>query len=213
MKKSSKFILAIHSTTKHFGFALREITHENQRDKFFSKEFNRDLSNNLVFDLSQFLPKDSLSSIARISVSMGPANFNASRLIITLSRILAQQIRCPVDSYSSYLLIAKRLALKNKIFQENKLFWIIKELPKRGFIAGKYNVASNKDMGNSLFIEELIKPKLFQLNPCKDIGYAAEFNITEELHELLDLSYKNDVDSILNSWENVLPIYTLAPTN
>tara|TARA_B100000073_G_scaffold146148_1_gene120290 strand:+ start:264 stop:905 length:642 start_codon:yes stop_codon:yes gene_type:complete len=213
VKKPSKFILAIHNTTKHFGFALREINDKRRKDKFFTKEFNRDLSNNLVFDLSQFISNESLSSVARISVSKGPANFNASRLVITLSRILAQQIKCPIDSYSSFQLIAKRMAIKNNIFLKNEIFWITKELSRRGVIAGKYHVASNQNNYNHLYIEELIEPKLFPLTPCKENFYEADFDINEELDELLELSTKNDLQSIQNSWEDVLPIYPLAPTN
>ena len=76
---SDKYILAIHSTNNYFGFAYRLINESNQSEKFLIKKFDRDLANNLIFDLGEFLSGRSFQSIERISVSNGPANFNATR--------------------------------------------------------------------------------------------------------------------------------------
>ena len=92
---TSKSILAIHCTDKSFGFGLRELKKDNFQKKFFIKDFDKDLSNNLIEDLSLFINKNSsFKLIERIVITVGPSNFNASRLIVTCSKSLSQQLKC-----------------------------------------------------------------------------------------------------------------------
>ena len=107
--KNNKLTLAIHSTDNSFGFAYRE--NSELTDNFFTKKFERDLCNNLIVDFTNFITKENLKRIDKISVSIGPSNFNASRQIIVLARTLAQQINCSLDSFSSFELMAKRICL------------------------------------------------------------------------------------------------------
>ncbi len=213
---SSKIILAIHCTDKSFGFGLRELKKNNFRKKFFIKDFNKDLSNNLIEDLSLFINNNaSYKSIERIVITLGPSNFNASRLIVTCSKSLSQQIKCSLDSFSSFEIIAKRLIANNhnSELKNNNTFWIIKKLKKRGYIAGKYFIELKNIQTQELMVKELIKPKLYK-NLEKDfIYYEVSFNIKEELEELLNLSYLNFQNSISNSWEDVFPIYPISPVN
>ena len=208
----NKFILAIHSTNNYFGFALKNIN-ENSDAKFFLKKFDRDLSNNLIFDLTEFLSGRSFNSIERISVSNGPANFNATRLIVVLARTISQQINCPLDYFSCYRLMAKRIAINNNITQHNSRFWIINNLKHRGYIAGEYMVNINQDGKFVVEIKELIKPMLYKDIDNKNINYKVDYDTKDDLTELLALSIENHNKSAFASWEKVLPIYPLSPTN
>ena len=213
---SSKIILAIHCTDKTFGFGLRELKKYDFRKDFFIKDFNKDLSNNLVEDLSLFIKNNaSYESIERIVISLGPSNFNASRLIVTCSKSLSQQIKCSLDSYSNYEIIVKRLITNNyntNLKNENT-FWITKKLKKRGYIAGKYYFELKNIHTQDLIVKEVVRPKLYKNLEKDSIHYEVSFNIQEELEELLKLSYLNFENSIFNSWENVLPIYPISPVN
>ena len=207
----SRIILAIHSTDKCIGFALRELNQNNYIERFFIKAFDKDLSNNLIEDLSLFIKKNSsFQLIERIVITVGPSNFNASRLIVTCSKSLSQQINCSLDNYSNFQIIANRLiANKNKFdLQNNKTFWIINKLKNRGFIAGKYSIEFKNNT-----TKELIRPKLYSDLEQDSTFYEIKFNIKEELKELLDLSYLNYKNHIANSWENVFPIYPISPVN
>jgi len=113
--------LVIHSTDNSFGFGYRK-NNTLQSDELFIKKFDNNLCNNLINDLNKFISKENLQKINKLSVSTGPANFNASRLIIVLARTIAQQIKCPLDSFSSFEIMAKRIASKNKIFTNKKSF-------------------------------------------------------------------------------------------
>ena len=68
------------------------------------------------------MAKENLKRINKISVSIGPANFNASRQIVVLARTLSQQINCPIYSFSSFELMAKRIATQNNIYYDKNSF-------------------------------------------------------------------------------------------
>jgi len=123
-------ILVIHSTDNSFCLGYRK-SNNLESDEFFIKKFDNDLCNNLVNDLNKFISKENLQKINKMSVSIGPANFNASRLIVVLARTISQQIKCPLDSFSSFELMAKRIASKNNILKNKKSFWIYNILKER----------------------------------------------------------------------------------
>ena len=210
LKNYNKLTLAIHSTDNSFGFAYRG-NNNDLSDKFFTKKFEKDLCNNLIVDFTNFIQKVNLKRVDRISVSIGPANFNASRQIIVLARTLAQQLNCSLDSFSSFELMAKRIAMKNNIYSNKNSFWIFKQLKRRGYIAGKYEIFISEKLKNNIAIKEKIIPKIFEELTHTESSYQAEYSDIEDLKELLDLSNKNSQDSNFNSWDKVLPLYPISP--
>ena len=204
--------LVIHSTDNAFGFGYR--TNNNLKsDKFFIKKFENDLCNNLIYDFNKFISKENLQKVNKISVSIGPANFNASRLIVVLARTISQQINCPLDSFSSFEIMAKRIASANNIFSNKQPFWIYKKLKRKGFIAGKYKICHNKNSSSDLVIREIILPKVIQEFDSKELFIEANYDNKEDLKEFLDLSNKNVLNTNINSWQKVLPLYPMSPIN
>ena len=159
---NNKFILAIHSTNEFFGFGYKDLKNNYIKDNFSIKKLNKDLSKNLISTLASYLNKKRLKSLARISISIGPANFNASRQIVVCARAMAQQLNCSLDKYSSFKIMAKRIAIKNEILGNNQHFWILKRLKTRGYIAGKYRIINLNNANSNLCIEEVISPKLYE---------------------------------------------------
>ena len=210
---NNKFILAIHSTNDLFGFGYKDLNNNATNDTFSIKKLDKDLSKNLISTLAEFLNKKQLQSIARISISVGPANFNASRQILVCARTISQQLNCSLDQYSSFKIMAKRIAIKNEILANNQYFWIIKRLKNRGYIAGKYKINILNKANSDLYIEELISPKLYKQFLKKEAYFEAEYDIKDELKQLLELSTRNHEKLIQNHWENVLPIYPIEPVN
>ena len=209
---SNQLTLAIHSTDNTFGFAYRKKSNL-ETDNLFIKKFDKDLCNNLIVDFNEFIPKENLERVNKISVSIGPANFNASRLIVVLARTISQQRNCPLESFSSFELMSKRIALRNNIYKKNKSFWIYKKLKRKGFIAGKYEVCISEKENKKLVLEEKVIPKVVQELDNKELNFQANYDDKEDLKELLNLSNKNLNISNLNSWENVLPLYPISPIN
>ena len=205
-------ILVIHSTDNSFGFGYRK-NNTLESDELFIKKFDNDLCNNLINDLNKFISKENLQKINKLSVSIGPANFNASRLIVVLARTIAQQINCPLDSFSSFEIMAKRIASKNNIFTNKKSFWIYKKLKRKGFIAGKYEICQNKKNISDLVIREVVLPKVVKELESQENLFEAIYDDKEDLKELLNLSNKNSLNSNVDSWEKVLPLYPISPIN
>ena len=204
--------LVIHSTDNSFGFGFRK-NNNIESDKLFIKKFDNDLCNNLIFEFKKFISKENLRKLDKISVSIGPANFNASRLIVVLARTISQQINCPLDSYSSFEIMAKRITSKNNIFKENQTFWIYKKLKRKGFIAGKYEIFQKEENNKNLVIRETVLPKLIKELEREEIFLEANYEDKEDLKELLDLANKNLLNANINSWKNVLPLYPISPIN
>ena len=210
---TNKFILAIHSTNDFFGFGYKDLKNNIIKDKFSIKKLEKDLSKNLISTLADFLNKKQFNSIARIAISVGPANFNASRQIVVCARAMSQQLNCSLDQYSSFKIMAKRIAIKNEVLDDNKHFWIIKKLKTRGHIAGKYRINNVNNVNSSFNIEEVIIPKLYKNFMRREASFDAEYDIEDELKQLLELSAKNHKNLIQNNWANVLPIYPIEPVN
>ena len=166
-----------------------------------------------IFDFNKFISKENLQKIKKISVSIGPANFNASRLIVVLARTISQQINCPIDSFSSFEIMAKRIALENNIFTNKQSFWIYKKLKRKGLIAGKYEIYQNKEKNSDFFIREITLPKVIKELVNKELSFEATYDDKEDLKELLDLSNKNFLNANINSWQKVLPLYPISPIN
>ena len=204
--------LVIHSTDNSFCFGYRK-NNTLESDKLFIKKFDNDLCNNLINDLNKFISKENLQKINKLCVSIGPANFNASRLIVVLARTISQQINCPLDSFSSFEIMAKRIASKNNIFTNKKSFWIYKKLKRKGFIAGKYEICNNEKNSSDLVIRETVLPKVFNELERKELSFEATYDDKEDLKELLDLSNKNLLNSNVDSWRKVLPLYPISPIN
>jgi tRNA A37 threonylcarbamoyladenosine modification protein TsaB len=198
----------IHSTDNSFGFGYRK-NKALESDKLFIKKFDNDLCNNLIKDFEQFISKDTLEKVNKISVSIGPANFNASRLIVVLARTISQQINCPLDGFSSFEIMAKRIASKNNILKNKQSFWIYKKLKRKGFIAGKYEIfCENEQKKADLVIRETVLPKVIKEIENKELFFEANHADKEDLKELLDLLNRN-----VNSWQKVLPLYPISPIN
>ena len=204
--------LVIHSTDNSFGFGYRK-NNKIDSDKFFIKQFDNDLCNNLIVEFNKFIAKENLQKLNKISVSIGPANFNASRLIVVLARTISQQLNCPLDSFSSFQIIAKRIASKNNIFANKKSFWIYKKLKRKGFIAGKYEICNNEKNNANLVIREIVLPKVIRELESKELFFEANYKDEEDLKELLDLANKNLLNTNVNSWKKVLPLYPISPIN
>ena len=204
--------LAIHSTDNSFGFGYRK-NNNLGADEFFIKKFDNDLCNNLINDFNKFISKENLQKVNMISVSIGPANFNASRLIVVLARTISQQINCPLNGFSSFEIMAKRIASKNNIFTNKKSFWIYKSLKRKGFIAGKYEIGNDDPKSADLVIRETILPKVIQDFERKELFFEADYQDKLDLKELLDLSNKKFLNANVNSWQKVFPLYPISPIN
>ena len=165
----SKYLLALHSCTESFGIAIKDT--ENPEKIIESKVFNigRSLSNKLFSCIETILPRNFWEQIIRISVAKGPGSYTSTRLTISMARTIAQQIDCSLDSMSSFHLMAPRIY---KYLDQNQIFnpfWIKDVLPRRGIIAGKYQLIKIHQESDFYEFSEIISPQLIsndeEINP------------------------------------------------
>ena len=109
--------------------------------------------------------------------------------------------------------MANRIASKNNIFKSKKSFWIYKKLKRKGFIAGKYEICQNEENSSNLFIRETVLPKVVKELNSTELTFEANYDDKEDLKELLNLANKNLLNSNLDSWRKVLPLYPISPIN
>ena len=132
---------------------------------------------------------------------------------MVLARTISQQLNCPLDSFSSFEIMAKRIASKNHIFTNKKSFWIYKKLKRTGFIAGKYEIFHNEQRNEDLVIRETVSPKVIKEFDSKELVFEANYDDKEDLRELFYLSNKNFLNTDIKSWQKVLPLYPISPVN
>tara|TARA_B100000214_G_C23795204_1_gene547720 strand:- start:28 stop:684 length:657 start_codon:yes stop_codon:yes gene_type:complete len=208
---NSKYLLALHSCTESFGIAIKDT--ENPEKIIISEVFDigRSLSNKLFSCIEKILPRKFWKQINRISVAKGPGGFTSTRLTISIARTIAQQIDCSLDSMSTFHLMAPRL---HKELDQNDIFnpfWIKDILPRRGCLAGKYQLIKiEKDTHYHEFVE-LISPHLInnehEINP----SINASDNIEKDIISLINFSQKCKNLKIHSHWKKTLPIYPTSP--
>ena len=109
--------------------------------------------------------------------------------------------------------MAKRIASKHNIFTNKQSFWIYKKLKRKGLIAGKYEICHKGKNTSDLVIRETVLPKVVQEIESKELSFEANYDDKEDLKELLNLANKNLLNSNLDSWKKVLPLYPISPIN
>ena len=208
---NSKYLLALHSCTESFGIAIKDT--ENPEKIIESKVFNigRSLSNKLFSCIETILPRNFWKQIIRISVVKGPGGFTSTRLTISMARTMAQQIGCSLDSMSSFHLMAPRLY---KDLDENQIlnpFWIEDIMPRRGILAGKYQLIKIHQESSFHEFREIISPQLISNKNLIKPSIKASKNIEKDVISLIKFSQYCQNSKVNSNWEKALPIYPTSP--
>ena len=207
----SRYLLALHSTSESFGIAVKDI--ESKETIIKSEVFNigRALSNKLFSCIETILPRKFWKQIIRISVAKGPGSYTSTRLTISMARTIAQQIDCSLDSMSSFHLMAPRLY---KYLDQNQIFnpfWIKDILPRRGIIAGRYQLIKIHQESDFYEFIEIISPQLISKERAINPSIKASSNIEKDIISLLNYSEYCQKSNFYSNWRTILPIYPTSP--
>ena len=207
----SKYLLALHSCSESFGIAIKDT--ENPEKIIKSEVFNigRSLSNKLFSCIEKILPIKFWKQIIRISVAKGPGSFTSTRLTVSMARSIAQQINCSLDSMSTFHLMAPRLYKDLNENQTFNPFWIKDILPRRGIVAGKYQLIKIHQESNFHEFSELISPQLIKNEKEINPSINAANNIEKDIISLINFSHYCQNSKINSKWEKTLPIYPTSP--
>ena len=107
--------------------------------------------------------------------------------------------------------MAPRLETMLKAKDQSKPFWIIKNLPRRGLIAGNYQLINSSDSKDLIEAIEIEKPKLFTSNFNPEPNIIASDKVDEDVIQLLRISLNKHHLNLKSHWEDSLPIYPTSP--
>ncbi|MCP9772535.1 tRNA (adenosine(37)-N6)-threonylcarbamoyltransferase complex dimerization subunit type 1 TsaB [Synechococcus sp. Tobar12-5m-g] len=201
------WLLALHSSSDTLAVGLQPLG--GGAATLATHPLGRSLGNDLLACVEQLLPASRWRELGRLAVATGPGGFTGTRLTVVLARTLAQQLDRPLDGFSSFLLIARRLWLAGEAGARGEPFWITQTLPRRGLVAGRYQ-ADPVALGG---LAEDEVPRLFSA-PATLAGQAcfeARVDASADLTQLLLLSQAAAVAGWPAPWQPVLPIYPTSP--
>ena len=140
----------------------------------------------------------------------GPGGFTGTRLTVVLARTLAQQLQIPLHGFSSFLLMARRLAAPGAELEAVPRFWLTQELPRRGTVAGCYG-PDPQALGG---LAELESPRLFRTGetlPLQEPALPALVDPEADALQLLALGQLALAAASPGPWQPVLPLYPTSP--
>ena len=210
-------LLALHSSSETLGVGLQALrTAAEGPDlappQLVSFPLGRRLSNELLPCVEQLLPAARWPELARLVVATGPGGFTGTRLTVVLARTLSQQLTIPLHGFSSFLLIARRLAAAGAPMQAVPRFWITQELPRRGTVAGAYGPDAAALGG----IAEFEPPRLYRSEfpwsgADAEPACAALVDPEADTQQLLLLGQLAAAAGWAGPWAPVLPLYPTSP--
>lgn len=201
----SRWLLALHSSTPTLGVAALDLDAPETSRRVLTRPAGRELTNGLLGVVQELLPADQWPSIVRLAVAKGPGGFTGTRLTVVMARTLAQQLGCPLDGWSSFALMAPRLAQSASLAPVEGPFWIVQTLPRRGQVGGQYQLHPEGR------VDELQEPHLLPDGPSPSPALTMAENVDADVGRLLDLCLEAYRANASAPWQSVLPIYPTSP--
>lgn len=211
----TRWLLALHSSEAGLAVGLQPLARPGQppaAPRLAHFPLERDLANQLFACVESVLPASAWPRLGRLAVATGPGGFTGTRISLALARTLAQQLAVPLDGFSSFLLIARRLT--RQPLEPPPRFWLVRTLPRHGLVAGLYGhpEAGAPDEG----VVELLAPRLYRdsADPAALAAapqWPASCQLPEDVAELLLLSQAAAARGCPGPWAPVLPLYPTSP--
>ena len=200
----NSLLMALHSSTERFGVAVHDPMSSSEPSAVQVFDDGRGLSNTLITRVSAMLPRERWTQLSGLAVATGPGGFTGTRLSVVMARTLAEQLRCPLLGISSFALMAPRLHNQLPVDQRGQPFWIARELPRRGLVAGCYCLDAND-------VNELEEPHLVAKGRSLGPIIEAAEDVHADVLRLLELLRCAHLAGKAMPWSEVLPIYPTSP--
>ncbi|BAZ28678.1 peptidase M22 glycoprotease [Cylindrospermum sp. NIES-4074] len=100
---TTKYALALHTTTPELGLAVSNFADENRSQVW---NLGRDLSSHIHQYLIDFIKQRTWADLAFIAVAKGPGGFTGTRIGVVTARTLGQQLNIPVFAVSTLAAVA-----------------------------------------------------------------------------------------------------------
>jgi tRNA threonylcarbamoyl adenosine modification protein YeaZ len=219
MSARAPWLLALHSSSDTLAVGLQRLGDPEaagspleplEPPRLASFPLGRQLSNDLLPCVEQLLPAEHWPELGRLVVATGPGGFTGTRLTLVLARTLAQQLAIPLHGFSSFLLMARRLAAPGQPMAAAERFWLSQVLPRRGVVAGCYQ-PDPLVLGG---MAERVTPRLFQ-DPASvaEPQLPAQVEPEADAAQLLELGQLAAAARLPGPWQPVLPLYPTSPVD
>jgi tRNA threonylcarbamoyladenosine biosynthesis protein TsaB len=201
------WLLALHSSSEVLGVGLQRLR-DPQPMRVEAFPLGRALSQQLFACVEAVLPASAWGSLARLAVATGPGGFTGTRLTVGLARTLAQQLALPLDGVSSFQLVARRRWQRGEGPTSGPC-WLVQELPRRGLVAGLYEVDGSEPGG----IAERQAPRLYPDAAALTAlpRFEAACQQPDDVAELLAVAAARAAAGWAAPWQPVLPLYPTSP--
>lgn len=222
--RSEPLLLALHSSSATLGVACGPEgqpgegilqtepveSPDDPLDQVACFPLGRELSNALPACVSSVVAPAHWPRIVRLAVATGPGGFTGTRLTVVMARTLAQQLSCPLDGVSSFLLMAHRLIAEGHAAGER--FWIRQELPRRGFVTGRYETVASGAGVVECESPILVSPEAADAWSGRgEPVHSFQDDVASDVARLLSLAREAHHRGSLAPWSRVLPIYPTSP--
>lgn len=204
------WVLALHSSSEVLAVAVQPLGRPEIPPRSQAFPLGRQLANALLPCVEEVLPAREWRHLARLAVATGPGGFTGTRLTVAMARTLAQQLALPLDGFSSFHLIARRLLGSEAV--ESPLI-LIQELPRHGLVAGLYQREASTLAG----VAELWAPRLWRDEGALTdaLGHharqPAQTQHPQDAEELLAFSQEAARLGRIGPWAPVVPLYPTSP--
>lgn len=212
MNRPGRWLLALHSSSDSLGVALQDLGEAGgggipAEPRSAAFPLGRRLSNDLLGCVETLLPAFLWPELGRLVVATGPGGFTGTRLTVVFARTLAQQLDLPLDGFSSFLLIARRL--RRQAIAPAVPYRLLQELPRRGVVVGRYG-DDPEALGG---VAEFEAPRLVRSVEELPAGPRLEARVeaAADVLELLELGRLAASAGLPAPWQPVLPLYPTSP--
>ncbi len=216
LQASTKYGLALHTTTPELGLAMSNFDGETRSDVW---NLERQVSNLLHQYLMEFIKPQTWADLAFIAVAKGPGGFTGTRIGVVAARTLGQQLDIPVFAISTLAAVAWSEKAKRSIEEDVQTTTIAIQMPaQRGQVFGAmYQFTPDYSGLNILLSDRVFTPEVWQ---DKLANWHTEYDLIEvqsnlaaTVNSILELAYLDWCVGKSPDWSEALPYYGQHPVN
>jgi tRNA threonylcarbamoyl adenosine modification protein YeaZ len=212
---STKYGLALHTTTRELGLAISNFTGNTRSDVWY---LDRELSSHLHQYLIDFIQPQTWADLAFIAVAKGPGGFTGTRIGVVTARTLGQQLGIPVFAISNLAAVAWShiLSLQEGSSTSNENVIAVQMPAQRGQVfAGIYKSSSHTSGLDILLPDVAIAPEVWQEKLANwNTSYQlvdATSGLAATVTSVLQLAYLDWQKGMRPDWSEALPFYGQHP--
>ncbi|NRB06432.1 MAG: tRNA (adenosine(37)-N6)-threonylcarbamoyltransferase complex dimerization subunit type 1 TsaB [Richelia sp.] len=209
---STKYGLALHTTTPELGLAMGNFQGEKRCDVW---NLERQVSRLLHQYLVEFIKPQTWSDLGFIAVAKGPGGFTGTRIGIVAARTLGQQLDIPVFAISTLAAVAWS-KMRNR---GNNVKAIAVQMPaQRGQVfVGIYQPIQDNNqldilLADTVFPVDKWQEKLTHWHTEYELVLATS-SLAATVSSVLEIAYLDWISGKNSYWSEALPYYGQHPVD